>query len=187
LTTYRIDPIAPDDAATIGCALLDADRELLAAAGDLAALRHEIERAVAGARLRIGSHPYPPTRRLVDSLTSAQARVHAAARERAVADRLLGHAVAPECVILPDPPGAGARLPADHRSRKWWPAPFDPLGHLFWYLRYRPWWSTLDAAERLVHRERLELRARERELVARTDKSIPRDVLPALDHVLESD
>ena len=183
---YRTERMASDRVAAVSDRLLAADRELLAGAGTLAAVRREIERAVAVQSGRIHGPGYPSSARLIEALSAAQAHAFAAAQEVAAADALLERGSVGGCTMLPDAPRLGASPPADARSRKWWPAPFDPLGALVWYLRYRPWWSTLDAAERLLHRDRLALRERERELVARGDPLAPRESLPPLDEVTAS-
>ncbi len=179
---YRSERVSDERALAIGRHLLTADHELLAAAGTVASLRRELERAVAS-RNRTGPS-YPPVTSMIDALTSAQQQAWAAHEELVALDALLERPHPGACLELPDPPTSGARLPADERSRRWYPAPFDPIGMLLWHLRYRPWWSTLDVAAQRLHRARLALREREAQLDARCDAALVRERLPALGDVL---
>ena len=179
---YRSERVSDEHAIAIATHLLTADHELLAAAGSVASVRGELERAVAS-RSRHGPS-YPPGESMIAALTSAQQQAWAAHEELVAADALLERPHPGGCVELPDPPTLGARLPADERSRRWYPAPFDPIGMLLWHLRYRPWWSTLDVAARRLHGARLALREREQQLDARCDAAVVRARLPALGDVL---
>lgn len=179
---YREDRIAPDRARAISARLLAADHHLLAAAGDIFALRREVERAVAS-RKRHGPG-YPSGERLVSALTEAQRQIYAAHEERIAIDELLDRPAPTACTMVPDPPRLGARPEPDERSRRWWPAPFDPIGMLVWYLHYRPWWSTLDLTERRIRDDRLALREREQSLRLRTEPGLQLETLPAIDSVI---
>jgi hypothetical protein len=168
----------PDDVArTIAAHLVTADRELLAAEGSLDALRRQIERAVASRR-RHGPG-YPSSASLVDAVTEAQRQAYAAHEETVAADSMLGRPHAGACMMLPDPPMLGDRPEADARSRQWYPFPLDLVGVLMWYLRYRPWWSTLDRADRMLRAARVALRERDRELAQRC--AAPPESLPPLE------
>lgn len=170
----------PDDVArTIAAHLVTADRELLAAEGSLNALRRQIERAVASRRRNRSG--YPASTSLVEALTDAQRQAYAAHEETVAADSLLGRPHAGACMMLPDPPMLGERPPPDARSRRWYPLPLDLLGVLLWYLRYRPWWSTLDRAQTMIHAARAALREREQQLAHSCDDALAREVLPPLD------
>lgn len=179
---YRDDLLPAATVVAIANHLVTADRELLAAAGALAVLRREIERAVLS-RKRYGP-AYPGGEALIYALTDAQRRTFAAHEELVAADAALEHPSDAVCPMLPDPPRLGTRPPADARSREYWPAPFDPIGVLVWYLRYRPWWSTLTLAIDMLHDQRRVLRSREVELSLRCDEGVERERLPQLDELL---
>jgi hypothetical protein len=179
LLVYREDRLPAATVVAIASRLVTADRELLAAAGGLAALRRQLERAVA-----VRSQPgrgYPGVESLLSALIDAQRQAYVAHEELVAAEGALERTSFAPCLMLPDPPRLGARPPADERSRMFWPAPFDPIGMLIWYLRYRPWWSTLDTAGRMLHEQRIVLREREEELAKRSEIGVERQVLPPLD------
>ncbi|HWB80989.1 MAG TPA: hypothetical protein VG755_38765 [Nannocystaceae bacterium] len=176
--------LSDDVARTIAAHLVTADRELLAAEGSLNALRRQIERAVASRRRNRSG--YPPSTSLVEALTDAQRQAYAAHEETVAADSLLGRPHAGACMMLPDPPMLGERPPADARSRRWYPLPLDLLGVLLWYLRYRPWWSTLDRAQTMLHSARAALREREEHLARGCAATLTREHLPLLDEPLAS-
>lgn len=176
---YREDRIPPATVVDIASRLVTADRELLAAAGALTMLRLEIERAVMS-RKKHGPG-YPGSEPILTALIDAQRRAYVAHEELVVIDAALERSTSAACMMLPDPPRLGARPPADERSGRFSPAPFDPIGMLVWYLRYRPWWSTLDIAIAMLHDQRLVLRDRETELGKRSDVAIERELLPPLD------
>lgn len=180
--TYRSDVLDAVQRERIAGHLAAAEQKLLGASGALANRRREIERVVAN-KAEYGGPGYPSVARLTATLTEAQALVYEAHGELAAADAVMGRrpaelAAAP---MLPDPPRLGRKPPADARSDRFWPSPYDPVGMLVWYLRYRPWWSTLDLAEGIVHGERAALREREREVEARSEPGARAKILPPLE------
>lgn len=179
-----MQPLPDDVARTIAAHLVTADRELLAAEGSLHALRRQIERAVASPRRSRSS--YPPSTSLVEALTDAQRQAYAAHEETVAADSMLDRPHAGACMMLPDPPNLGDRPAPDARSRRWYPLPLDPVGVLLWYLRYRPWWSTLDRAQTMIRAARTALRDREHELAQRCSETLTRETLSPLDELQAS-